>query len=96
MCRPGYHYNCFVATHTLGHMMHGYQMHELAIAVITGRAKVTYILHTNTFRYCIPSSRYVLCVSVRGQCINMYKKYAGQGNTKPQITQLFIFFLNVI
>ena len=24
MCPPGYHYNGFVATHALGHMMYGY------------------------------------------------------------------------
>ena len=23
MCPPGYHHNCFVATHALGHMMYG-------------------------------------------------------------------------
>ena len=26
MCPPGYHHNGFVATHTLGHMMHGYTL----------------------------------------------------------------------
>ena len=38
MCPPGYHHNGFVATHTLGHMMYGYnrnrtsrdQVHDLA------------------------------------------------------------------
>ena len=24
MCPPGYHHNDFVATHALGHMMHGW------------------------------------------------------------------------
>ena len=26
MCPPGYHHNGFVATHALGHMMHGYTL----------------------------------------------------------------------
>ena len=26
MCPPGYHHNDFVATHALGHIMHGYTL----------------------------------------------------------------------
>ena len=26
MCPPGYHHNCFMATHALGHMMYGYTL----------------------------------------------------------------------
>ena len=26
MCSPNYHHNDFVATHVLGHMMHGYTL----------------------------------------------------------------------
>ena len=44
MCPPGYHHNCFVATHALVHMMYGWvhghkcmSCHK-AIVVITGRA----------------------------------------------------------
>ena len=29
MYPPGYHHNGFVATHALGHMMYGAQVHEL-------------------------------------------------------------------
>ena len=29
MCPPGYHYNGFVATHALGHMMYDFQVHDL-------------------------------------------------------------------
>ena len=49
MCPPGYHHNGFVATHALGHMMYGHDVHDVhhvpkcmswhkAIVVITGRA----------------------------------------------------------
>ena len=46
MCPPGYHHQGFVATHALGHMMHGWTVHNVpkcmschkAIVVITGRA----------------------------------------------------------
>ena len=26
MCRPGYHHNCFMATHALGYLMYGYTL----------------------------------------------------------------------
>ena len=29
MCPPGYHHNGFVATHALGHMMYGYDVHVM-------------------------------------------------------------------
>ena len=46
ICPPGYHHNGFVATHELGHMMHGLTVHHVhkcmschkTIVVITGRA----------------------------------------------------------
>ena len=29
MCPPAYHHNGFMATHALGHMMYGWEHHEL-------------------------------------------------------------------
>ena len=34
MCPPGYHHNGFVATHALGHMMHGYMINRTSCAQV--------------------------------------------------------------
>ena len=43
MCPPGYHHNCFVATHALGHMMYGF-IYNIYIAYI-------YITHIYIYIY---------------------------------------------
>ena len=62
MCPPGYHYNGFVGTHALGHMMYGCTLlvpmscHKV-IVVIAGRANCfhaciyIYIIYTELLSY---------------------------------------------
>ena len=45
ICPPGYHYNDFVTTHALGHIMHGYIYIYIYILLIY-YLYITYILLT--------------------------------------------------